>query len=490
MSSRSRRRTSQTSSKHGLLGGINFVLWTLVTLLTIAVVVVMLTYNILGFNSLNLIIPVVLGILLVIFLLWILTKKAKVLVTIFLSLMLIGLGTGLFFVKSALDFSTKLNRTAKVSQVEMSVMVPAESDISDVTQLSSILAPVANDGDNISALLSHISSDKGVTLSEKTSLSYPAAYESLLAGEDKAMVMNSAYAELLRSDHADFDNKVKTIYTYTVTKKIENTSRPKVESDSFNVYISGIDTYGSISSVSRSDVNIIMTVNRSTHKILLTTTPRDSYVPIADGGNNQYDKLTHAGIYGVDSSIHTLENLYGIDINYYARINFTTFLTLVDLLGGIEVENDQEFTAHSNKNYHFGIGKVSLDSAGALAFVRERYSLENGDNDRGKNQTKVIAAIVNKLTSLDSVAKYSQIINGLGDSIQTDMPFDTMMTLANGQLESRQSYEVKSQAITGTGSTGQLPSYAMPTASLYMLSIDDASLNTAKEAIKATMEGN
>lgn len=489
MSSRSRRRTSQTSSKHGLLGGINFVLWTLVTLLTIAVVVVMLTYNILGFNSLNLIIPVVLGILLVIFLLWILTKKAKVLVTIFLSLMLIGLGTGLFFVKSALDFSTKLNRTAKVSQVEMSVMVPAESDISDVTQLNSILAPVASDGDNISALLSHISSDKGVTLSEKTSLSYPAAYESLLAGEDKAMVMNSAYAELLRSDHSDFDNKVKTIYTYTVKKKIENTSRPKVESDSFNVYISGIDTYGSISSVSRSDVNIIMTVNRSTHKILLTTTPRDSYVPIADGGNNQYDKLTHAGIYGVDSSIHTLENLYGIDINYYARINFTTFLNLIDLLGGVTVTNDQEFTSLHGK-YHFPIGEVTMNSAQALGFVRERYSLSNGDNDRGKNQTKVIAAIVNKLTSLDSVAKYSQIINGLGDSIQTDMPFDTMMTLANGQLESRQSYEVKSQAITGTGSTGQLPSYAMPTASLYMLSIDDASLNTAKEAIKATMEGN
>ncbi|WP_369351195.1 LCP family protein [Streptococcus hillyeri] len=487
MSSRSRRRTSQASTKHGLLGGINIVLWAVTSLLTVAVVVVLLTYNILGFNSQNFIIPIVLGILMVILLLLILSKKVRAVVTVFLGLMIVALGSGLFFVKSALDFSNKLNTTAKVSQIEMSVMVPVDSDISDVAQLSSVLAPVSSDGDNISALLSRITSDKGVTLSEKTSLSYSTAYESLLAGDDKAMVMNSAYAELLRSNHEDFDSKVKTIYTYTIKKKVESTNQTKTESDSFNVYISGIDTYGSISSVSRSDVNIIMTVNRSTHKILLTTTPRDSYVPIADGGNNQYDKLTHAGIYGVDASMHTLENLYGIDINYYARINFTTFLKLIDLVGGVTVTNEQEFTSGK---HHFPVGEVTMSSEQALVFVRERYSLEHGDDDRGKNQMKVITALINKLTSLDSVAKYSQIINGLGNSIQTDMPFETMMTLANGQLDSKQRYDVTSQAITGTGSTGQLPSYAMPTARLYMLSIDNASLESAKEAIKATMEGN
>lgn len=487
MSSRSRRRRPQHTSKHGLLGVLNFTLWALVVLLSAIVLVAMLTYNILAFNSLNVIIPIILGVFILGFFFWILSKKGKGLVTVFLTLMVIVLCTGLFFVKSALDFSNKLNTTARVSQVEMSVLVPADSPIKDVTELESVLAPVASDADNITALLSHISTDKGVTLTEKTSLSYATAYESLLAGEEKAMIMNSAYAELLSSEHQDFDSKVKAIYTFTIKKKVQNSSSQKLDSDSFNVYISGIDTYGSISSVSRSDVNIIMTVNRTTHKILLTTTPRDSYVPIADGGNNQYDKLTHAGIYGVDSSIHTLENLYGIDINYYARINFTTFLNLIDLIGGITVTNDQEFT---NGQGHFPVGEVTLNSEQALAFVRERKSLANGDNDRGKNQTKVIAAIVNKLASLDSIAKYSDIINGLGDSIQTNMPFETMMTLANGQLESGQKYEVTSQAITGTGSTGKLPSYAMPNASLYMLSIDNASLEAAKEAIKATMEGN
>ncbi|MFC5630558.1 MULTISPECIES: LCP family glycopolymer transferase CpsA [Streptococcus] len=487
MSSRSQHRKPGNSSKHGFLGILNFTLWTLVALLALAVVFSMLTYNILAFNHLNLIIPVFLGISMVILFFWILSKKAKVIATVLLSLIVVALSTGLFFVKSALDFSNKLNTTARVSQVEMSVVVPVDIGISDVTQLNSVLAPIASDANNISMLLDHINRNKGIRLTETTSLSYSSAYESLLAGEDKAMVMNSAYTELLRSNHEDFDNKLKTIYTYTIKKKIENSNTPKMNSDSFNIYISGIDTYGSISSVSRSDVNIIMTVNQKTHKVLLTTTPRDSYVPIADGGNNQYDKLTHAGIYGVDSSIHTLENLYGINIDYYARINFSTFLKLIDLVGGVTVTNEQEFTSG---NYQFPVGEVTMDSKQALVFVRERYSLVDGDNDRGKNQTKVIAALINKLTSLDSIAKYSDIINGLGDSIQTNMPFETMMTLANTQLETGQSYEVRSQAITGTGSIGELPSYAMPTASLYMLRLDESSLNSAKDVIKATMEGN
>lgn len=134
----------------------------------------------------------------------------------------------------------------------------------------------------------------------------------------------------------------------------------------------------------------------------MTTTPRDSYVPIADGGNNQKDKLTHAGIYGVDSSIHTLENLYGVDINYYVRLNFTSFLKLIDLLGGVDVYNDQEFTAHTNGKF-YPVGNVHLDSEQALGFVRERYSLADGDRDRGRNQQKVIVAIIQKLTSTEAL---------------------------------------------------------------------------------------
>ena len=257
--------------------------------------------------------------------------------------------------------------------------------------------------------------------------------------------------------------------------------------DVFNIYVSGIDTYGPVTSVSRSDVNIIMTVNRKTKQVLLTTTPRDAYVPIADGGNNQNDKLTHAGIYGVDASIHTLENLYDIKLNYYVRLNFTSFLKLIDLLGGIDVENDQEFTSLHGK-FHFPVGKVHLNSEQALGFVRERYSLQGGDNDRGKNQEKVIAAIIRKLTSTKVLSNYNEIIGNLQDSVQTNMQLPTMMNLINTQLETGGSYEVTSQAITGQG-RNDLPSYAMPGYNLYVMELDQASLTKAKETIQKVMEG-
>ena len=215
-----------------------------------------------------------------------------------------------------------------------------------------------------------------------------------------------------------------------------------------------------------------MTVNQETKKILLTTTPRDAYVPIADGGNNQNDKLTHAGIYGVDASIHTLENLYGIDLNYYVRLNFTSFLKLIDLLGGVDVYNDQDFT--------------SLQIS--LGFVRERYSLTNGDGDRGRNQQKVIAAIIQKLTSAEALKNFDGIMQGLQDSVQTNMPPETMVSLANDQLASGGKYTVITRDLKGTGRM-DLPSYAMPDSNLYMLEVDPNSLETLKTEIKDIMEG-
>lgn len=318
--------------------------------------------------------------------------------------------------------------------------------------------------------------------------SYLAAYKSLLAGDAKAIVINSVFEDTLRSEDPDYASKVKKLYSYKLTKKVETaTKKHDVNADVFNIYVSGIDTYGGISSVSRSDVNIIMTVNRKTKRVLLTTTPRDAYVPIADGGADQPDKLTHAGIYGIDASVHTLEKLYGIDIQYYVRLNFTSFLKLIDLLGGVDVYNDQEFTS-LHGNYHFKVGNVHLNSEQALGFVRERYSLTGGDNDRGKNQEKVIAAVIKKLTSTDALKNYNSIISGLQDSVQTNMSLETMMNLVNTQLETGGNYTVTSQALTGNGKTG-LPSYAMPEAALYMLEVDPASLAQMKSEIQTVMEG-
>ena len=442
-------------------------------------------YNMLDFRYLNIVVAVLIVVLAILcfFLIW--SKKAKNLTLILLLLGILISGTSLFAVGQFIGFTSRLNATSNYSNYSMSIAVLADSPIDNISQVTSVMGPTGTDKDNIQQLMNDLKASQNKELTVEESSSYLAAYKSLLAGDTKAIILNSVFENIIESEYPDYASKIKKIYTKELTKTVET---PKdVKGDSFNVYISGIDTYGPISSVSRSDVNIIMTVNRETKKILLTTTPRDSYVPIADGGNNQKDKLTHAGIYGVDASIHTLENLYGIDLNYYARLNFTSFLKLIDLLGGVDVYNDQEFTAHTNGKF-YSVGNVHLDSEQALGFVRERYSLADGDRDRGRNQQKVIVAILQKLTSTEALKNYDGIIKGLQDSIQTNMPLETMMKLVNAQLESGGTYKINSQDLKGTGRM-DLPSYAMPESNLYMMEISDSSLESVKVAINDVIEG-
>ena len=479
--SRSSKRARQGKTK--IL--INWGLLAIYTVLAVFLLFLIFKYNMLAFRYLNIVVTVLIVALAILcfFLIW--SKKAKNLTLILLLLGVVINGTSLFAVSQFIGFTSRLNATSNYSNYSMSIAVLADSPIENISQVTSVMGPTGTDKDNIQQLLNDLKVSQNKELTVEESSSYLAAYKSLLAGDTKAILLNSVFENIIESEYPDYASKIKKIYTKALTKTVET---PKdVKGDSFNVYISGIDTYGPISSVSRSDVNIIMTVNRETKKILLTTTPRDSYVPIADGGNNQKDKLTHAGIYGVDASIHTLENLYDIDLNYYARLNFTSFLKLIDLLGGVDVYNDQEFTAHTNGKF-YPVGNVHLDSEQALGFVRERYSLADGDRDRGRNQQKVIVAILQKLTSTEALKNYDSIIKGLQDSLQTNMPLETMMNLVNAQLESGGTYKINSQDLKGTGRM-DLPSYAMPESNLYMMEISNSSLESVKAAINDVMEG-
>jgi len=480
--SRSSKRTRQGKAKKLISWG----LLAIYAILAVFLLFLIFKYNMLAFRYLNIVVTVLIVALAILcfFLIW--SKKAKNLTLILLLLGVVINGTSLFAVSQFIGFTSRLNATSNYSNYSMSIAVLADSPIENISQVTSVMGPTGTDKDNIQQLMNDLKATQNKELTVEESSSYLAAYKSLLAGDTKAILLNSVFENIIESEYPDYASKIKKIYTKELTKKVET---PKdVKGDSFNVYISGIDTYGPISSVSRSDVNIIMTVNRETKKILLTTTPRDSYVPIADGGNNQKDKLTHAGIYGVDASIHTLENLYGIDLNYYARLNFTSFLKLIDLLGGVDVYNDQEFDAHTNNGKHYSVGTLHLDSKDALGFVRERYSLADGDRDRGRNQQKVIVAILQKLTSTEALKNYDGIIKGLQDSIQTNMPLETMMNLVNTQLESGGTYKINSQDLKGTGRM-DLPSYAMPESNLYMMEISDSSLESVKAAINDVMEG-
>ena len=464
---------------------VNIALLTIYVLLGGFLLFLIFRHNILAFRYLNVITAAVVILVALASLLLIIYRKAEKFTIFFLTLAILVSSVSFFALQQFVGFTSHINSTSNYSEYSMSVVVLKESDVHNVTQLDSVTGPTDTDNENIQKLIADIKTSQSKELTVEQSTSYLAAYTSLVSGEAKAIVLNSVFENIIESEYPDYASKIRKIYTKNITKEV---AAPKVSKNkSFNVYVSGIDTYGPISSVSRSDVNILMTVNQDSKKILLTTTPRDSYVPIADGGNNQKDKLTHAGIYGVDSSIHTLENLYGVDINYYVRLNFTSFLKLIDLLGGVDVYNDQEFTSRHGK-FHFPVGNVHLDSEQALGFVRERYSLADGDRDRGRNQQKVIVAIIQKLTSTEALKNYRDIIQGLQDSLQTNMPIETMMDLVNAQLESGGSYKVNSQDLKGTGQMG-LPSYAMPDSNLYMMEIDDSSLAAAKSTIQDVMEG-
>ena len=467
---------------------INGILTILLVILGSLVIWTMLKYDFLNFRGINygIIVVIILAIVLSVFL--VIKKKAKIFNTIMLIIINIILVFSYMQFRTAIGLFDNLNSNATVSEYTMSVVVMKNDTAEKLSDLNSasVAAPVSTDGENINKLMKEIRDKEKQSLNLTESKNYISAYEELTTGTSRAMILNSSFEDLITSQHADFKEKTKKIYEYKITKTVSTKVKQNV-GDTFNVYISGIDTFGPVSSISRADVNIIMTVNKKTGRILLTTTPRDSYVKIADGGNNQYDKLTHAGLYGVDSSIHTLENLYGIKIDYYARLNFTSFLKLIDTVGGGDVYNDQSFVSYGGKKA-FQPGLLHMNSEDALMFVRERYGLTGGDNDRGKNQEKVITAIIKKLTSKEGLSNYQSIIKELSQSIQTNMPIETALGLANEQLSAGKDYNVASQALTGTGSM-ELPSYAMPGARLYMTQINEQSLREVTENIKEVLEG-
>ena len=304
----------------------------------------------------------------------------------------------------------------------------------------------------------------------------------LINKEIDVILVSSSQYSMLSESIENFKDNTKIIYTAnheikkTATVSTED-SKYTIENGIFNVYISGIDTSGSISNVSRSDANIIATVNTKTHEVLLTSIPRDYYVTLHSKGAK--DKLTHSGIYGINETVTTVEDLLDIDINYYVRVNFTTVIKLVDTLGGVNVYSDYDFNA---QGYHFNKGYNYLNGEQALAFSRERYSFAGGDNQRVKNQQAVIEAIIKKvMNSTTILTKYTSILESLEGSFQTNIEQSEISSLVKSQLENMSSWTIKSNALTGTGSYG--PTYSMGSTQLYIMLPDESSVSSAKEKI-------
>ena len=251
--------------------------------------------------------------------------------------------------------------------------------------------------------------------------------------------------------------------TETETESVDTTADGTDRS--FLLYLSGIDVWGATETESRSDVNILMAVNRDTHKVQIVNTPRDYYVPLPVSGGSR-DKLTHAGLYGIDNSMGALESLYGVDIDYYVRLNFSGFEAIIDAIGGIDVYSEYDFTVDPIKHYTEGMNHLTgLES---LAFVRERKSFAAGDVQRGKDQMEMVKALIGKFTQEDTLRSYDQWMDeALRLLYQTNIPVEMMTSLMKEQLQDQPEWDIEMYYVTGYDSYEY--TYSIPDMEVYVM---------------------
>ena len=264
----------------------------------------------------------------------------------------------------------------------------------------------------------------------------------------------------------------------------------KITKEPFVVYLSGVDNRGELTEKARSDVNILAVVNPTTKQAALINTPRDYYVDLA--GTDSKDKLTHAGLYGVETSMATLGNLYGVNVDHYIRINFAGFISIIDALGGVDVYSDQAFTSVGSPGYYdpttFVEGWNHLDGKAALAFARERHAFASGDIQRGINQMKVIDAMLNKIKSPALLMGFSKIMDAASDCFVTSFSQDQISALVRMQLSDFAEWDIESYTVTGTSSSST-KCYSAKGQKLYVMKPDDSSVSKAREMLASVLGG-
>lgn len=335
----------------------------------------------------------------------------------------------------------------------------------------------------VSELKKQVSSFKTEEISD-----YQQMANDLYTKKVDAIYLNEAYFVMFEESHPNFENETKILYTYEEEEKIENVSEEvgNVTEDPFVVYISGIDTYGKVSTVSRSDVNLIVTVNPKTKQILMTSIPRDCYVTLANKGKK--DKLTHSGLAGIQNTIKTMENFMNIRINYYARVNFTSLIKMVDALGGVDVNSIESFRAGDSREYYFKKGINHINGKQALAFSRERYHVTGGDNGRVANQQRVLEAMLNKMMSPTIITNYSRVLDSIDGAFETNMKSSDITGLLQMQIDDMAKWTITKKQLTGTGKLMTGGAY-MPNNNLYYMIPNQKSVEENRQAIQSVLNG-
>lgn len=419
------------------------------------------------------------------------SRKKGIAGKVFSVLMSVILLTGTFYINKANNTIGKITGGEyKVDNMVVAVLKddPAES-IQDAKGYT-FGVQYAMSGDDVKAAVAAINGEVGSDIATAEYSGIDKQAEALHNGEVQAIVYNEGYAGILEEAFEGYSESVKVIYTHKIKSEVDNSaSKVDVKDQTFSVFISGIDVYGPIETNSRSDVNIIATVNPSTHQILLITTPRDYYVEIPGISNGQLDKLTHAGIYGVDASMRTLGQLYDMNIDFYARVNFTSLVDIVDVLGGVDVNSELAFTTSADSGLVMDVqqGINHFNGEQALAFSRERQNVPGGDNQRGKDQQAVITAMIKKMISPSMLINANGIINSVSGNVETNMSQEQIQALVKDQLNGGGAWNIKSMAAEGTGDSQYCFSYTGKP--LYVTQPDQASVDAIKAAVDQVENG-
>ncbi len=314
--------------------------------------------------------------------------------------------------------------------------------------------------------------------------------DGLIDGKTDVIIISTSLLDLLEDEVENYEelylNNIREIHTLLIELPEKNkdslTELPKKDNGAFILYITGIDTRGNrISKKSRSDVNILAAINPTSGQIALISTPRDYYVPLSISKGIP-DKLTHSGVYGVQVSIDTMEMLYGIDIDYYFKLNFVGFKNIIDALGGITVESDIAFTS---SGHSFKKGPNEVDGTKALIFARTRKTLPGGDRQRGQHQLAVVQGVINKALSPALLTNYTAFLDGIKGSFETDVPYDLIAKLVRDQLSLGTKWNISHYTVNGTGSTQKTYSLSQKA---YVMIPDSATVDKAKEIIDSVIQ--
>ena len=473
----------------------------------ITIIVIMLSVVFMGLLAMTKMVPtiymLIIGIVLAVIaaIIWLLVWHTRytgrfiggtVLAVIMIAILAFG---GFYINKTRSAISNISGETTEVTQMAVYVKSDDAADSVEATAGYTYGILSSLDRENTDGAVAHLNSEFGTEVQTKEYAGLTELADGILNGEVNAMLLNSGYLSVYEDmdGYTDFSTKIKEVGTVEVESTIQSAEEstpvePITTANGgkvYTIYLSGIDTRGEMTAKSRSDVNIIATVNTDTHEILLVSTPRDYFVPLSISGGAP-DKLTHAGIYGIDVCMDTLGMLYDIDINYYFRINFGGFVKVIDALGGITVNSDYDFDSKNILGYHFNKGENYVNGEQALIFARERYAFQEGDRQRGKNQMEVIRGVVKKALSPEILTSYSSILSSLDGCFGTNITYEEIAQILQQQLTNGGDWTIVSYSVNGTGATEK--PYSM-SQKAYVMVPDYNTVDKAKSLMEKVRNG-